>query len=89
MHLCFLHQVYKQKVKHVLCEHENMILGFKADAVVSAEARQKEQEVIEAEIYTEKEAITVDLQDVDSEKLALEIELVCGTQHLLQRAFHH
>ena len=65
-----------------------MISVFKADAAVSAEAAQKEQEVIEAEIYAEKEAITVDLQDVDSDKLALEIELVCAAQHLLQRAFH-
>lgn len=84
--LYFLHQVYKQKVKHVLCEHQNVISGLKADAVVLNEAMQREQEELEAEIHLEQEAISVDMQDVESEKLAWEIELVCATQQLLNTA---
>ncbi|XP_029701870.1 dynein regulatory complex subunit 4-like isoform X1 [Takifugu rubripes] len=68
-------KVYKQKVKHVLCEHQNVISGLSADAVVLAEAMQKEQQQLEAEIHLEQEAIAVDMQDVESEQLAWEIEL--------------
>ncbi|TWW68116.1 Growth arrest-specific protein 8 [Takifugu flavidus] len=68
-------KVYKQKVKHVLCEHQNVISGLRADAVVLAEAMQKEQQQLEAEIHLEQEAIAVDMQDVESEQLAWEIEL--------------
>lgn len=73
-------------MKHVLCEHQNTISGLKADAVVSNEAMQKEQEKLEAEIHVEKEAIYVDMQDVENEKLAWDIELVCGSHHLLNTA---
>lgn len=79
----FPHQVYKQKMKHVLCEHQNMMSGLQSDAVVSAEAMEKEREELEAGINLEQEAIAVDMQDVESEKLAWEIELVCGTHHPL------
>lgn len=78
--------MYKQKVKHVLCEHQNVISGLKADAVVLTEAMQKEQEQLEAEIHLEQEAIAVDMQDVESEKLAWELELVCATHQLLNTA---
>lgn len=86
LQLHFLHQVFKQKVKHVLCEHQNVISGLKADAVVLTGAMQKEQEELEAEIHQEQEAISVDMQDVESEKLAWEIELVCATHQLLDTA---
>lgn len=79
----FPHQVYKQKMKHVLCEHQNMMSGLQSDAVVYAEAMEKEREELEAGIHLEQEAIAVDMQDVESEKLAWEIELVCGTHHPL------
>uniref|UniRef100_H3CV81 Dynein regulatory complex subunit 4 n=1 Tax=Tetraodon nigroviridis TaxID=99883 RepID=H3CV81_TETNG len=82
-HQCEL-KVYKQKVKHVLCEHQNLMSELEAKAAASAEATQKEQEVIEAEIRAEKEAITVDLQDVESEKLALEILLQKHNEEMAQ-----
>uniref|UniRef100_A0A3Q4BLT0 Dynein regulatory complex subunit 4 n=1 Tax=Mola mola TaxID=94237 RepID=A0A3Q4BLT0_MOLML len=44
-------KVYKQKMKHLLCEHQNMILELKADRLASAEVMQKEQEQLETKFH--------------------------------------
>nr|XP_046241703.1 dynein regulatory complex subunit 4-like [Scatophagus argus] len=68
-------KVYKQKMKHLLCEHENTISELKADGLVSAEAVQKEQEQLETELHKEMRAIMVDIQELDNENLVKELEL--------------
>lgn len=75
---CLSLEVFKEKMKHLLYEHENTMSELKADGLVTTEAMQKEQEKLEANLHMEKEARIVDLQEVDNEKLAMELEQVCN-----------
>ncbi|XP_070822846.1 dynein regulatory complex subunit 4 [Chaetodon trifascialis] len=68
-------KVYKQKMKHLLCEHQNTISELKAGGLVSTEAVQKEQEQLETELHKEMRAIMVDIQELDNENLVKELEL--------------
>ncbi|XP_038557095.1 dynein regulatory complex subunit 4 [Micropterus salmoides] len=68
-------KVYKQKMKHLLCEHQNTISELKADGLVSREMMQKEQEHLETELHKEMTAIMVDMQELDNENLVKELEL--------------
>ncbi|XP_040896212.1 dynein regulatory complex subunit 4-like [Toxotes jaculatrix] len=68
-------KVYKQKMKHLLCEHQNTISELKAHGLVSAEAVQKEQEQLETELHKEMRAIMVDMQELDNENLIKELEV--------------
>ncbi|XP_070688286.1 dynein regulatory complex subunit 4-like [Pempheris klunzingeri] len=68
-------KVYKQKMKHLLCEHQNTISELKADGLVSAEAAEKEQERLETELHKEMRAIMVDMQELDNENLVKELQL--------------
>ena len=72
-------QVYKQKMKHLLCEHQNTISELKADGSVSTQLAHKEQEQIEAELHENMRAIKIDMQGLDNENLVKELELVCTT----------
>lgn len=75
----FPHQVYKQKMKHLLCEHQNTISELRADALVSTQAGQKEQGQLEAQLHKEMKAIMVDKQEHDNENLVKELDLVCSS----------
>lgn len=66
-------------MKHLLCEHQNMISELKADGLVSAELVQKEQQQLESELHKQMRAIMVDMQELDNENLIKELELVCST----------
>ncbi|XP_073321148.1 dynein regulatory complex subunit 4 [Pagrus major] len=68
-------RVYKQKMKHLLCEKENTISELKADGLVSTELVQKEQEQLDNELHKEMKAIKVDLQELDIEDIVKELEL--------------
>ncbi|XP_039995733.1 dynein regulatory complex subunit 4-like [Xiphias gladius] len=68
-------KVYKQKMKHLLCEHQNTISELKADGLVSTEVVQKEQEQLETELHKEMRSIMVDMQELDNENLFKELEL--------------
>ncbi|KAG8001513.1 Growth arrest-specific protein 8, partial [Nibea albiflora] len=68
-------KVYKQKIKHLLCEHQNMIAELKADRLVSIEAVQKEQEQLVAELHQEMKAAMVDKEKLDSENIVTELEM--------------
>ncbi|TDH17068.1 hypothetical protein EPR50_G00005090 [Perca flavescens] len=68
-------KVYKQKMKHLLCEHQNMISELKADGLVSAQVVQKEQEELETQLQKDMRAIMVDMQELDNENLVKELEL--------------
>uniref|UniRef100_A0A1A8K7V8 Dynein regulatory complex subunit 4 n=1 Tax=Nothobranchius kuhntae TaxID=321403 RepID=A0A1A8K7V8_NOTKU len=69
-------KVYKQKMKHLLCEHQNTISELTADRLLSAEVMQKKQDLLEAELRSKVKAALVDVQDLDHkthiEKLELE-----------------
>ncbi|XP_044058676.1 dynein regulatory complex subunit 4 [Siniperca chuatsi] len=68
-------KVYKQKMKHLLCEHQNTISELKADGLVSTEVVQKEQEQLETELHKKMRATMVDMQELDIENLVKELEL--------------
>ncbi|XP_049455582.1 dynein regulatory complex subunit 4-like [Epinephelus fuscoguttatus] len=68
-------KVYKQKMKHLLCEHHNMISELKADGLVSTQVVQKEQEQLETELHKDMRAIVVNTEKLDIEDLIKEHEL--------------
>ncbi|XP_033959802.1 dynein regulatory complex subunit 4 [Pseudochaenichthys georgianus] len=68
-------KVYKQKMKHLLCEHQNTISELRADALVSTQAGQKEQGQLEAQLHKDMKAIMVDKQEHDNENLVKELDL--------------
>lgn len=72
--------MYKQKMKHLLCEHQTAVSEIKADNLVSVEALQKEQEQIEIAIHKKMRNVLVDTQELDIEHLVKDLELVCRSQ---------
>ncbi|KAE8297098.1 hypothetical protein D5F01_LYC03712 [Larimichthys crocea] len=68
-------KVYKQKMKHLLCEHQNTISELKADRLISIEAVQKEQEQLEAELRKEMKAAMVGKEKLDNENLVTQLEM--------------
>ncbi|KAM3596061.1 uncharacterized protein V6R79_007671 [Siganus canaliculatus] len=69
-------KVYKQKMKHLLCEHQNTILELKADGSASTETIQKEEEQRELELQQEVKNSTLDMLELglNHENLAQELE---------------
>lgn len=76
-------QVYKQKMKHLLCEHQSTVSELKANNSVSVGALQKEQEQIEMTIHKKMRNVLVDTQELDIEHLVKDLELVCSSQQIL------
>ncbi|KAF3832586.1 hypothetical protein F7725_026251 [Dissostichus mawsoni] len=68
-------KVYKQKMKHLLCEHQNTISELRADALVSTQAGQKEQGQLETQLHKDMKAIMVDKQEHDNQNLVKELDL--------------
>ncbi|XP_029354836.1 dynein regulatory complex subunit 4-like [Echeneis naucrates] len=68
-------KVYKQKMKHLLCEHQNTITELKAESFVSTEVLQNEQEQLENELHKGMRAIMVETQQLDNENLFKELEM--------------
>ncbi|XP_066570193.1 dynein regulatory complex subunit 4 [Amia ocellicauda] len=70
-------KVYKQKVKHLLYEHQNSISELKAEGVVSMKLSQKEQIEKEAELHKGVRTLKVDLkeQELSNENLVKSLKL--------------
>ncbi|XP_068426503.1 dynein regulatory complex subunit 4-like isoform X2 [Clinocottus analis] len=69
-------RVYKQKLKHLLYEHQNTIAELKAHGLVSRQLVQEEQNKLEAELLEDARAIIVDMQEeLDYENIVNELEL--------------
>ncbi|MEQ2311774.1 hypothetical protein AMECASPLE_024097 [Ameca splendens] len=68
-------KVFKQKMKHLLCEHQNTIAELKADHLTSAEVRQKNQHELEAELCEKKLAIVADMQEFNNEDIFRQLKL--------------
>ncbi|TNN87441.1 Transcription factor E2F4 [Liparis tanakae] len=68
-------KVYKQKMKHLLCEHQNTIAELKAVGLVSTKVVQEEQNQLETELHEDMRAVMVDIQKLDNENLVKELEL--------------
>lgn len=56
-------KVYKQKVKHLLYEHQNNITELKADGLVSIKLAQDEHRDNEQDLRTNKRALKVELKE--------------------------
>uniref|UniRef100_A0A665UX55 Dynein regulatory complex subunit 4 n=1 Tax=Echeneis naucrates TaxID=173247 RepID=A0A665UX55_ECHNA len=68
-------KVYKQKMKHLLCEHQNTVTELKAESLVSTEVLQNEQEQLEDELHKGMIAVMVEMQQLDNENLLKELEM--------------
>ncbi|KAM4597244.1 dynein regulatory complex subunit 4-like [Fundulus diaphanus] len=68
-------KVFKQKMKHLLCEHQNTISELEADVSASAQGLQDEQDQLEAELCEEILTILADTQTVNSEDVFRELQL--------------
>ncbi|KAG7275198.1 hypothetical protein CRUP_023786 [Coryphaenoides rupestris] len=62
-------KVYKQKVKHLLYEHQNAVSELKAESVVATKLMQSEHGGLESELRKSVRALKVDLKE---QELALE-----------------
>lgn len=71
-------------MKHLLCEHQNMILELKADRLASVEVMQKEQEQLETKFHKQINAILAEKEKLKTEDLVKEIEQVCWTRQVLK-----
>ncbi|XP_054626680.1 dynein regulatory complex subunit 4 [Dunckerocampus dactyliophorus] len=67
-------KVYKQKMKHLLCEHHNTTSELKADSLTSTEAMQKEQARLESELHRKMAAIRLDIHELGIEYLVDDLE---------------
>ncbi|XP_047220052.1 dynein regulatory complex subunit 4-like isoform X2 [Girardinichthys multiradiatus] len=68
-------KVFKQKMKHLLCEHQNTIAELKADHLTSAEVREKNQHELEAELCEKKLTILADMQEFNNEDIFRQLKL--------------
>lgn len=55
--------MYKQKVKHLLYEHQNNISELKAENTVSLKLAQEENRSNELELRTDKRSLKVELKE--------------------------
>ncbi|XP_038164584.1 dynein regulatory complex subunit 4-like isoform X2 [Cyprinodon tularosa] len=68
-------KVFKQKMKHLLCEHQNTISELGAERIALAEVLQNEQDQLEEELYKEMKNILVDMRTSKNEEVVRELQL--------------
>uniref|UniRef100_A0A3P9H9A8 Dynein regulatory complex subunit 4 n=1 Tax=Oryzias latipes TaxID=8090 RepID=A0A3P9H9A8_ORYLA len=60
-------KVYKQKIKHLLCEHQSTISELKEEGLVSIKKLQKELDQLEMEFHKKIKAGMVDIQELNDD----------------------
>ncbi|RVE74583.1 hypothetical protein OJAV_G00023480 [Oryzias javanicus] len=60
-------KVYKQKIKHLLCEHQSTISELKEEGLVSKEKLQKELDQLELEFHKKIKAGLVEIQELNND----------------------
>ncbi|CAB1436088.1 unnamed protein product [Pleuronectes platessa] len=68
-------KVLRQKMKHHLYEHQNIISELRANALVSTEIQQKEQHKLETELHKRMKAVKVEIEEINDDYLVKELEL--------------
>ncbi|XP_042345466.1 dynein regulatory complex subunit 4-like [Plectropomus leopardus] len=68
-------KVYKQKMKHLLCEHQNTVSELRADGLVSTQMVQNKQEQLETELQKDMRDIMVNTQKLDIKDHIKELKL--------------
>lgn len=56
-------QVYKQKVKHLLYEHQNNISELKAESTVALKLAQDEHRTNESDLRKDKRSLKIDIKE--------------------------
>ncbi|XP_041918460.1 dynein regulatory complex subunit 4 [Alosa pseudoharengus] len=64
-------KVYKQKVKHLLYEHQNSVSELKAEGVVITKVMQEEYSELESELLKEMKSLKMNLRDHELSKQSL------------------
>uniref|UniRef100_A0A8C6WWL7 Dynein regulatory complex subunit 4 n=1 Tax=Neogobius melanostomus TaxID=47308 RepID=A0A8C6WWL7_9GOBI len=67
-------KVYRQKMRHLLCEHQNTICELKANRLASKEEMQAEQTKLENRLQNAVALLLVDLQQVDTKSPTMELK---------------
>ena len=77
-------QVYKQKVKHLLYEHQNNIAELKADSTVALKLAQDENRENELDLRKDKRSLKVELkeQELSHEDVIKNLKKVCISPRL-------
>ncbi|XP_007549962.1 growth arrest-specific protein 8-like [Poecilia formosa] len=68
-------KVFKQKMKHLLCEHHNTVTELEADIATSTDLLEDEQSQLEADLYKEMMGILVEMQESSCEDVFKELLL--------------
>ncbi|XP_040056475.1 dynein regulatory complex subunit 4 isoform X2 [Gasterosteus aculeatus] len=68
-------KVFRQKMKHLLCEHQNAVSELKAHGLVSKQLVQEKQEQLQTELHKEMRAVKVNMQELNNETLVKELEV--------------
>ncbi|PWA17260.1 hypothetical protein CCH79_00010455, partial [Gambusia affinis] len=68
-------KVFKQRMKHLLCEHHNTVTELEADIVTSTDVLEDEQSQLEADLYREMMGILVEMQESSCEDVFKELLL--------------
>ncbi|XP_008403659.1 growth arrest-specific protein 8-like [Poecilia reticulata] len=68
-------KVFKQKMKHLLCEHHNTATELEADIATSKDLLEDEQSQLEADLYKEMMSILVEMQESSCEDVFKELLL--------------
>lgn len=70
--------MYKQKIKHLLCEHQSTISELKEEGLVSIKKLQKELDQLEMEFHKKIKAGMVDIQELNNDDFERQRLLVCN-----------
>nr|XP_019954356.1 PREDICTED: growth arrest-specific protein 8 [Paralichthys olivaceus] len=68
-------KVFNQKMKHLLCEHQNTISELRANGLASTEMQHKEQNKLETELHKRIKAMKVEMEEINVDNLVKELEL--------------
>ncbi|XP_054892368.1 dynein regulatory complex subunit 4-like [Poeciliopsis prolifica] len=68
-------KVFRQKMKHLLCEHHNTVTELEADIVTTTDVLEDEQSQLEADLYREMMGILVEMQESSCEDVFKELLL--------------
>lgn len=74
-----MYQVYKQKIKHLLYEHQNSISELRAEEAIKMKLAHDEFQTSESSLMAEKGKLKVEMkeQELSSEDIVKNLKLVC------------
>ncbi|XP_072321515.1 dynein regulatory complex subunit 4-like [Eucyclogobius newberryi] len=67
-------KVYRQKMRHLLCEHQNTICELKAEGEASKEALKEEKTILENKLRQDLASLLVNIHQVDTETPIMDLK---------------